>query len=426
MTLLVISPDFISHYSPLAVVARAAKQAGRRVVFATGVNMAPHVQAEGFEWQLLQLSQSANSGIAAQNPAITRFLNATREGALATIRCQALDREKDLLWQPVEVAKQIAQLCDKLDPDDILVDHISFGSTLGVYATGRSFTTLIPGHPSQLPVGTERYGIPAVWPSCMQPKAADLARQEDVTDRVTAKFTARWNAALQEIAPVMTPVKDAFRVHGNQVLYNSPAHYHSAERSMYLPPKHAFVGPLIREEVLAPHYQQWLDANDDRPTIYVALGTFLSHRGDVLGKLSTALQHANVKVAMAIGANPMSGFEPVPKGWLIEASLPQVGLLKECDLIIHHGGNNSVQEALGMGVRQIILPFSTDQFANATDLERAKLATVVSPNDICITTFTQLIKDALGLPKPKALLPVSAELLVSTLPGRQVAKRVNK
>ncbi len=63
MTLLVISPDFISHYSPLAVVARAAKQAGMRVIFATGTNMATHVEAEGFEWTLLQLSQGANSGI---------------------------------------------------------------------------------------------------------------------------------------------------------------------------------------------------------------------------------------------------------------------------------------------------------------------------------------------------------------------------
>ena len=101
MTLLVISPDFISHYSPLAVVARAVKKAGQRVVIATGVNMAPYAEAEGFEWHMLQLSQSANSGTAVQSPAILRFLNATQEGPMATIRCQALDREKDLLWHPV-------------------------------------------------------------------------------------------------------------------------------------------------------------------------------------------------------------------------------------------------------------------------------------------------------------------------------------
>jgi MGT family glycosyltransferase len=252
----------------------------------------------------------------------------------------------------------------------------------------------------------------------MQPKADELARQEDITDRVTAKFTALWNAALQEIAPNMTPVKDAFRVHGNQVLYNSPKHYHNVEREAHLPLKHAFVGPLIREEELTQTYQTWLDANDERPTVYVALGTFLSHRDDVLKKLSHALQQTNVRVAMAIGSNLKSDFEPLPTDWLVEASLPQVGLLQGCDLIIHHGGNNSVQEALALGVRQIILPFSTDQFANASDLERSGQAFVMSPNDICVLSLTKLIKDALALPQPKKSIPFSSAILADALSNR--------
>lgn len=413
MTLLVISPDFISHYSPLAVVARAAKSAGKRVIIATGINMAPHVQAEGFEWTLLQLGKGANSGIADQNPAIKRFLSATKEGPMATILCQALDREKDLLWQPEQVAKNIALLCEQIDPDDILVDHISFGSTLGVYATGRKFTTLIPGHPSQLPVGSERYGIPSQWPLCMQPEPAVLAQQERVTDRVTAAFTKRWNEALSVVAPTMAPVNDAFRVHGDLVLYNSSKQYHATSRSPHLPKNHQFIGPLIRDEVLDERYQRWLDEADGRPLVYVALGTFLSHRADVLGNISDALQKAGARVAMAIGATSMEEFEPLPKDWLIEASLPQVGLLRECDIIIHHGGNNSVQEALGLGLRQIIMPFSTDQFANAADLERTGHATVVSPNHICVNTLAQLIKTTMALPKPEKALPLNPKLLAS-------------
>jgi zeaxanthin glucosyltransferase len=415
MTLLVISPDFISHYSPLAVVARAAKKAGQRVVMATGVNMAPYAEAEGFEWQMLQLSQSANSGIAVQNPAILRFLNATREGPIATIRCQALDREKDLLWHPVVVAQEIAQLCEQINPNDILVDHVSFNSTLGVYATGRPFTTLVPGHPSQLPVGNERYGIPAAWPACMQPDPNELTQQEQVTDRVTTAFTDRWNAALSIIAPTMEPVKDAFRVHGDQVLYNSPKQYHAMNRLQHLPVHHQFIGPLIRDDVLEVRHRQWLDDADGRPIVYVALGTFLSHRADVLSKISTALQQANVRVAMAIGATPISTFEPIPHGWLIEPSLPQVGLLCACDIIIHHGGNNSVQEALGLGVRQIILPFSTDQFANASDLERTGQALVISPNHICPPTLAELIHTTMALPKPKKLLPAFPVVFASAL-----------
>lgn len=415
MILLVISPDFISHYSPLAVVAQAAKRTGHRVIVATGLNMASQVQRDGFEWQLLQLGASSNSGIVDQNPAIQRFLNATKQGAIPTIRCQAEDREKDLLWQPVEVAKKIAILCDDINPDKILVDHISFGSTLGVYATGRPFVTLVPGHPSQLPVGDERYGIPCEWPKSLIPSNAELAAQHQITDRVTGKFTERFNAALKAVAPDVQPVKDAFRVHGEQVLYNSLESYQNPKRTTQLPTNHAFIGPLIREETLSKDYQNWLDAKDDKAIVYVALGTFLSHRIDVLKALSSVLQTLNVKVAMAIGANPKSEFEPLPADWLIKPSLPQVGLLKKASLIIHHGGNNSLQEALGMGVRQLILPFSTDQFANAADLERTGQALVASPNDLNKDQLVAMINTLLSSPKPSEAIPASSKELVAAL-----------
>ena len=45
-------------------------------------------------------------------------------------------------------------------------------------------------------------------------------------------------------------------------------------------------------------------------------------------------------------------------------------------------GNNSAQEALAAGVRQLVLPFSTDQFSNGADLERIGAACVLSPNEV--------------------------------------------
>ena len=106
---------------------------------------------------------------------------------------------------------------------------------------------------------------------------------------------------------------------------------------------------------------------------------------------------------MAIGANDKALFEPIPDGWLVASSLPQVGLLSGCDLVIHHGGNNSVQEALAMGVRQIIMPFSTDQFANAADLELVDQCQVLSPNHIQPQELANTIKLQLALPRPKKL-----------------------
>jgi hypothetical protein len=162
MTLLVISPDYASHYGPLSVIAKAAQYDRRRVVIATGHSLRPRVETEGFEWRELNLAASSNSGVVVKDPSIERFLAATRKGALDTIQYQALQRQVDLLWKPEQVVAAIAALHREIAPDEVLVDHVSFGSTLAMYALGESFITLVPGHPSQLPVGQERYGIPAL------------------------------------------------------------------------------------------------------------------------------------------------------------------------------------------------------------------------------------------------------------------------
>ncbi len=80
-------------------------------------------------------------------------------------------------------------------------------------------------------------------------------------------------------------------------------------------------------------------------------------------------------------------------------------MLRTADLAIHHGGNDSVQECLAAGVRQLILPMSTDQFANAADLERAGLAVATSPNATAAALVTAVATALGGAPPPPAPAP---------------------
>ena len=415
MSLLVISPDFASHYGPLAVLAKAAHRHGRRVVVATGPNLRSRVEADGLEWRSLRLGAGSNSGIAACDPGLERFIAATRGGPVATMRHQALEREHDLLWEPERVAREVADLCDELEPERVLVDHVSFGSTLALYATGRPFVTMVPGHPSQLPVGSERYGAPAIWPLQVRPDPRQLADLERLIDRVTDTFTARWNSALLSVAPGRAPVDDAFRVHGARVLYNSIAELQAPSRGEWLPRDHRFVGPLVRDELLPEALRAWSDRVDDRPQVYVALGTFLSHRSDVLDRIVEALRLLGARAAVATGATPNHRFGTLPGDWLVAPQLPQVALLHSADLIVHHGGNNSVQEALAAGVRQLVLPFSTDQFSNAADLERIGAACVLSPNEATATELASAIGVGLASSRRPPSAPIDRGHLVDAM-----------
>jgi UDP:flavonoid glycosyltransferase YjiC (YdhE family) len=149
--------------------------------------------------------------------------------------------------------------------------------------------------------------------------------------------------------------------------------------------------------------------------VYVALGTFLSYRGDVLARLADALRHVGARAAIATGATPPDALGPVPPDWIVAPQLPQVAMLRHADVAVHHGGNNSVQESLAAGVRQVVLPFSTDQFSNAADLERIGAACVLSPNDATVADLALTFDVALASRRCGAFPAVEPVRLVEAL-----------
>ena len=416
MKLLVISPDYASHYAPLAVLAGAARRGGHRVVVATGPALRNRVVADGFEHRELRLGRGSNDGTTAADRSLDAFFEATRTGAVATLRHQSSERSRDLLHEPVATARRVFDLLAGEAPDATVVDHVSFGSTLAMYASGQPFISLVPGHPSQLPVGGERYGIPARWPDAVRPAEDDLAELAVLVDRTASRFTDAWNEALHALTPDRSPVDDAFRVHGQRVLFNSDSGHHDPARSPLLPADHRFVGPLVRCEELPPALRSWA-VDDGRPRIYVALGTFLSRRGDVLASIASALRRLDARVAIACGPTPIEVLGPLPTGWIVAPHLPQVALVAHADVVVCHGGNNTVQEARHAGARQVILPFSTDQFSIGSDAERCGSGRVLDPNHLDVEGLAATVARLAAAGRSTPLRRPTDDALVDALVG---------
>ena len=92
MTLLVISPDYASHLYPLATLATAWREAGERVVVATGPATVGWSRDFGFEREHLRLGRGSNPGVirAEEQPkgeddSLRGFFEATRRGAVETL-----------------------------------------------------------------------------------------------------------------------------------------------------------------------------------------------------------------------------------------------------------------------------------------------------------------------------------------------------
>ncbi|CAE8721084.1 unnamed protein product [Polarella glacialis] len=61
---------------------------------------------------------------------------------------------------------------------------------------------------------------------------------------------------------------------------------------------------------------------------------------------------------------------PVPSNFLVQATVPQLEVLKLCDAFVTHGGANSMHEALSFGVPLAVVPIFGDQPFNADSVAR--------------------------------------------------------
>ena len=426
MTLLIISPDYASHLFPLATLGSAWRDAGERVVVASGPATADIVAAFGFERVHLQLGRGSNPGTIraedqpkGEDDALRGFFDATRRGMVETLTFQAEARSSDLLWNPVEVARAVQLIVAEVQPDHVIVDHLAFSARLALMSAGIRHADVVLGHPSALPVGAEVYGFPPEWPLAFAPDSDDLGALLAICENVRDAFTTQWNDALRVLDPAATPSADAFMEAGDILLLNYPAELHDAARGELLP-AHAFLGSAVREEAADEEVDAWLAADSALPIVYVSFGSFLSVRGDVLARVAEALRTLEVRVAVATGATDPDELGPIPDSWLVREFLPQVSMLRGAALAVSHAGNNSVTEAMTHGVPLLLLPFSTDQFAGAASLEFAGFGEALDPNsaspaEIRAAAIRMLSLDGIARERLDRL---SASLAADAGPGR--------
>ena len=409
MRFLIVSPDYASHYYPMSAVAEALRSRAHDVVIATGPALADRVRAAGFAHRELVLGPGANPGLirAGEQPLeeaarLHAFLDATRDGMVATLRQQAESRLRDLLWQPVEVTAALRRIVTEFRPALVISDQLAFGATLALRALEQPYVSFHPGHPSAIPGPGEVFGFPARWPSEFAVNDAELAELKRLCVNVSRRFTRAFNAALLSLNPAAATVESALSTTSPLLtLLNYPAELAGYRRAL-LPKGARFIGASIgRREPAAATRDRATDPSRARLRIYVSFGSFLSARGDVLRRVLDAFRDSPVDLIVASGVTPPRELGTIRDGWRVEPFLPQQELLPTCDLVICHGGNNTVTEALACGVPLLVAPFSTDQFAGAEDVRRAGLGDCFDPNTTTAAEIDLRARRIIAGPAPR-------------------------
>lgn len=106
------------------------------------------------------------------------------------------------------------------------------------------------------------------------------------------------------------------------------------------------------------------------PLIYVAVGSILARRELVLRCFEA---FADLRLFVVLSAGPGTRLDSLgepPSNFIVRNHVPQLRILERAALFVHHGGANSVNEALYFGVPQVIVPQHAELLFNARQVER--------------------------------------------------------
>ena len=155
------------------------------------------------------------------------------------------------------------------------------------------------------------------------------------------------------------------------------------------------VGPAIGGRADSTAFPwEWLDG--DAPVVLVSLGTVNWRAG---GRFFAVAAEAlgGMDVRAVIVAPPDLVPDP-PANVLVMTRVPQVALLDRIDLVVGHGGHNTVCEALAAGVPLVLAPLRDDQPFVADQVVRAGAGERVKFGRITAPALRQVVTDVLTEP----------------------------
>ena len=147
-------------------------------------------------------------------------------------------------------------------------------------------------------------------------------------------------------------------------------------RSM-LPENFYYTGPFVDKATKTFVGFPW-ELLDGRPLIYASLGTSRRGRPATFRLIAEACRGLNLQLVISLGGRrDPEMFDNLPGCPLVVKEAPQLDLIKKADIVITHGGLNTVLETLMEGKPMIAIPMAHDQPAVAARLAWLKIAEVL-------------------------------------------------
>jgi UDP:flavonoid glycosyltransferase YjiC (YdhE family) len=347
-------------------IGRVLQRRGHRVVFIVEESFAGRLEAQGFEERLMRLGPPPET----EEVPGQFWIDFIRDTA-PIFRKPTIEQLGEFIqptWQAlIDGAKyvdgRLREIIDELDPAVIVEDNVVGFPALP--ASDRPWVRIASCNPAEL----------------KDPLIPPFSSGYPVADR------ANWEAFLEEVERTHRTMWDDFDAFGREH-GAPPLEWHAAGPdfiwespwlNLYLYPAAA---DYRRERPLAPTWHQlescvretgasW--AMPDRlgeaggGLVYLSLGSLGSADVELMQRLVDVMGRTRHGVIVSKG--PLADQVRLADNMVGEAVLPQPAILPQVDVVITHGGNNTVTECFHNGVPMVVLPLFWDQVDNAQRLD---------------------------------------------------------
>jgi len=340
---------WLAHTARPLVIARALREAGWQVEFGASGAFTRLVTDEGFKAH----------GLATMNPS----------SALESIRSLRIEYDRKLIESYIDDELTVIK---RVRPDFVLNDF-RLPAAISARVAGVRLVNIVNAYMTHYYAPVRRaprdLGV-----ARFLPRRASTAILPYIMRLMLRLYVRPFNAAAE--ARGLAPFGDLFDV------IASPDLNLVCDLEEFMPitgaPRHfKEIGPIIWEpNVASPEWLRTIDPG--RPTVYFTMGsTGFAHYYRVLKE---AFEGTDFQVLVTTGGVTDPG--ELPANFSVAKLAPALRILEKSSLVICHGGNGTIYQALSKGVPVLGIPTFHDQDFNMQRVEDLGLGAALSPEGL--------------------------------------------
>ncbi len=374
-------------------IGQVLKARGHRVVFIVEESFAGTLAAKGFEERLMRLGPPPEEAeipgqfwidfIRDTSPVFRKPTIEQLEAFIAPTWQALIDGSK-------YVNARLLEIIDELAPDVIVQDNvIAFPALAG---SGRPWVRIVSCNPAEMKdpaIAPFSSGYPSADRSAWPAFLAEVERTHrdmwfDFND--FAQSNGEIGLSWGDLGPDFMGESPWL----NLFLYPAEADY---RRERPLGPTWHRLDSCVRAADATWELPEHLQVRDGS-LIYLSLGSLGSADVGLMQRLVDLLATTEHRVIVSKG--PLADEITLHENQTGEGFLPQPAILPMADLVITHGGNNTVTEAFHHGKPMIVLPLFWDQVDNAQRLDETGFGVRLPAYDFRDEELTDAIDDLLA------------------------------